>query len=385
LTALAAPPARVVLLSRFAVAVTAMLFGLTYSLTAPLIAFRLADHGLDETWIGVNAAMHAVGTLLTAPLLPFLAASLGVRRLVVGALALSVLTLLAFAAGPPVWAWFPLRVLLGVASEVLFVLSESWFSHLSTEATRARSMAIFMVSMSAGFAAGPALLSAVGVTGGLPFLAGALPPALAMLLIGLPTLDVPSMHETGGRNPLAALRLAPVAMAATALNAVIETAGLSFLALYAARLGWSATSAAGLVSVMMVGAIALQLPIGWLGDRMDRMRLVALLAAVAVAAPVLWPFVLAQAWLTYAVLFVWGGAFVGIYTMMMTVVGSRFQGTALIGIYAVMGIMWGLGALLGPPLAGLAMDASTHGLPAFAAAVCALFLGLVIARRCRGA
>jgi MFS family permease len=371
------------MLSRVAVAVTAMLFGLTYSLSAPLIAFRLAAHGLDETWIGANAAMHAVGTLLTAPLLPALAASLGVRRLVMLALGLSIVVLLAFAAGPPIWAWFPLRMLLGAVSEVLFVLSESWFSHLSTDATRARSMAIFMVSMSTGFAAGPAILSVAGIAGALPFLAGAAPPALAMLLIGLPTLDVPALHGTGPRNPLRALSLAPVAMAATMLNAVIETAGLSFLALYAARLGWSDASAAGLVSVMMLGAIALQLPIGWLGDRMDRMRLVALLAAVAVAAPLLWPFVLAQAWPTYAVLFVWGGAFVGIYTMMLTVVGSRFQGTELIGIYAIMGIMWGVGALIGPPLAGLAMDAATHGLPAFAALACALFLGIVAVRRGR--
>jgi len=58
---------------------------------------------------------------------------------------------------------------------------------------------------------------------------------------------------------------------------------------------------------------------------------------------------------------------------MLTIVGSRFKGGELVGIYAVMGMTWGLGALLGPALAGIAMFFFTHGLPLFAAAACLLF------------
>ncbi len=38
-----------------------------------------------------------------------------------------------------------------------------------------------------------------------------------------------------------------------------------------------------------------------------------------------------------------------------------------------MGVMWGAGALLGPSLAGLALDATTHGLPIFVALACGGF------------
>ena len=58
---------------------------------------------------------------------------------------------------------------------------------------------------------------------------------------------------------------------------------------------------------------------------------------------------------------------------MLTIVGSRFKGGELVGIYAVMGLTWGVGALLGPALAGIAMIFFTHGLPLFAAAACLLF------------
>ena len=377
----AAPRAPALLLSRIAVIATAAMFGLTYSLSAPLIAFRLRDAGLDESWIGVNAAMHAVGVLLIAPVLPLLVARFGVRRLILAALLLAALVLVGFAASPAIWTWFVLRVLLGIASEMLFVLSETWTSHLSTEATRARSMAAYMVGMSLGFAAGPLLLSATGVSGMVPFLAGAAPLAAAMLLIAAPQVMAPVFGPAEGANPLRYLRLAPVAMAATMLNAAIETSGLSFLALYAMSLGWSEPRATHLLSAMMVGAIVLQLPIGWLGDRIDRLQLVSALALLAAAGALIWPLVLGIPWLALLVVFLWGGLFVGIYTLMLTIVGSRFQGAELVGIYGVMGLLWGVGALIGPVLAGVAMDATRHGLPLFVALVCLLFLAFVVVNR----
>jgi hypothetical protein len=55
-------------------------------------------------------------------------------------------------------------------------------------------------------------------------------------------------------------------------------------------------------------------------------------------------------------------------------VGSRFQGTDLVGVYAVMGLAWGLGALVGPTLAGVAMGVNAlFGLPGIIALGCAGF------------
>ena len=74
------------ILGRAAVITTACIFGLSYSLTAALIALVLAARGLSDTLIGLNAAMHAVGVLLIAPFLPRLAARFGGRALVMASL-----------------------------------------------------------------------------------------------------------------------------------------------------------------------------------------------------------------------------------------------------------------------------------------------------------
>jgi MFS family permease len=361
------------LLSLAAVIATAAVFGLTYSLSASLIALDLAERGARESLIGLNAAMHALGVLAIAPTLPRVAGRIGARRVTLGALVLAGLVLALFPAAPAVWLWFPLRFVLGAASEALFTLSETWVNQLSAERTRARSMATYVAALSVGFALGPLILSGVGTEGATAYLLGAACTLAAALLIASPRVVAPVFPEERPGNLLRFLRLAPIAIAAEGLNAGIETAGLSFLPLYAIAQGWSEAGGTRLISCLMFGAILLQLPIGWLGDRMDRLRLAIGLGIVAVGGALLWPHVMDHPWIAYPVLFLWGGVFVGVYTLMMAVVGSRFAGTELVGIYAVMGLAWGVGALLGPALAGLAMDLSSNGLPIFAALACLAF------------
>jgi MFS family permease len=107
---------------------------------------------------------------------------------------------------------------------------------------------------------------------------------------------------------------------------------------------------------------------------MSRPRLVMALAIISALGALVWPWMLSQTWLAFGVVFLWGGIFVGIYTVMLTIVGSRFSGGDLVGVYAIMGLAWGVGALLGPTLVGLAMQLSPgYGLPYAIAAGCALF------------
>jgi MFS family permease len=361
--------------SQLPIVAAAAVFGLSYGLSAPLIALALGRRGLGETLIGANAAMYALGVLAIATGLPGLAARFGARRVIVASLAAVAVLLPAFSFVPFVWLWFPLRFALGVASEGVLVLTEAWVNERSDESSRARSIAVYTAALSAGFALGPAILSATGSDGALPYWIGGALALIALAIVNASRAVPPRFAdvERAGRSRRALLGLAPVALAATALNASLETAGLSFLPIYAMRLGWGESSATLLITTLMIGAIALQLPIGWLGDRFDRRMLVLGLAALSAAGALAWPFVLDRPWIAHPLLFLWGGAFVGVYTLMTTIVGSRFAGSELIGIYALMSVAWGLGALVGPPATGVAMELLQHGLPLFAASACAGF------------
>lgn len=367
--------------SRAAVIGAAAVFGLAYGLSAPLLAQALQARGLGETLIGMNAAMYALGVLAVAEWLPRVAQRFGLRAVMAAALAAVALLLPAFQAAPWIALWFPLRFLLGAASEGVFVMSEAWVNGLTAEASRASAIAFYTASLSLGFALGPAILAATGAGGALPYAVGSVCALFALLTIASRSIVEPPLEPAAARlRTFEIVKLAPLALAATALNSALETAGLTFMPIYAIRLGWDAASANLLLATIMLGAIVLQLPVGWLADRRDRRRLVLELAAISTAGAALWPFVLHERVLAHALAFVWGGSFVGIYTLMITAVGSRFSGSALLAIYAVMSVAWAGGAIVGPAFTGAAMELSRHGLPLFAALACGAF-GLLAWRR----
>lgn len=358
----------------------AAIFGVTYGLSAPLIALDLAARGFGEVTIGLNAAMHAVGVLIIASILPRLVARFGQRALIVTALLASAGLLCLFPLVTLALLWFPLRAGLGAASEMLFTLTETWSNEISPEPVRGRVMATYTAALSLGFAAGPAILAAVG-SGDRAYLAGAGLALAALLPLSWPWLRVPERVASKPAAPLRYLRLAPVALAATLLNAAVETAGLTFITRWATGMGWSETAGMHLITTLMIGGIVLQLPIGWLADRLPARGLVLVLATLAAIGAWAAPGMFELPWLAFSAVFVWGGVFVGIYTVMLVVVGSRFKGADLVGIYAAMGLAWGGGALFGPPLAGLAMAWSpTHGLTGLIALGCAAFVFLLAVR-----
>jgi MFS family permease len=360
------------------VILTAAMFGLTYGLSAPLIALELAEAGYSESLIGANGAMYAIGVLLAAPYLPRLSQQLGFARLAKGALVASGGLFALFPLAPFLWLWFPLRAALGAASETLFVVSETWLNQIAGEKNRGRMIAVYVTALSCGTAIGPAILALVGREQSLAFFIGAAIALVAcvILILGRPQATIPAGEDTG--NPFRYLKLVPVAVASSALNAALEAAGLSLLPLYAMGLGWPEHSATLLLTVLLIGAILLQLPIGWLGDRMERRRLLIVLAAISAFGALLWPFAFSHAWFAYPLLFLWGGTFVGIYTTTVTMLGDDYQHNELLSIYALLSVAWGIGALLGPLIGGISMESSPHGLPIFAAITCggfALFAG----------
>jgi MFS family permease len=364
-----------------AVIAAATVFGLTYGLSAPLVAVDLAERGLPEWLIGLNAAMHAVGVLAMAPFLPRLAARFGTRPLMIVAMVAAGLVLAGFPLLPAVAVWFALRLLLGMASEVIFVLTETWTNDLADAATRGRTMAIYTAVLSAGFAGGPAIVAFAG-SGPTAYLIGAGLALAAIAPIAWRGIVPPRPLAPSTTPAHVYLRLAPLAIATTVLNAAVECAGLSFMPIYAQERGWTEQEGLQLISTLMVGAIALQLPIGWLADKVSPRALVIALSTVAAATAFVWPWIFATPALAYALVFVWGGLFVGIYTVMLAIVGSRFSGTELVGVYAVMGSAWGVGALVGPLGAGVAMQLSpSYGLPFAIGLACAAYAAFALLRK----
>src|SRR5262249_32852546 len=159
------------------------------------------------------------------------------------------------------------------------------------------------------------------------YLIGAALVLTASLVMLTPSLVVPDFERSESVGSLRFFRRAPIAILSVLLNAALQVGGLSFLPLYPIAEGWTNSEGSGLVSVLLLGAILLQFPSGWVSDRMDRRRLMMTLGLVCGLGALIWPVIFHIQWLVFAMLFVWGGFIVGTYTVMQALVGSRFQGS----------------------------------------------------------
>lgn len=351
---------------------TVSVFAIAQGLSYPLLSFILQRHGVSPGMIGLSAAMTPIGFILSAPVIPAVSRRFGAGRTALACAMLSAVLLALIGAFQNVYAWFLLRFLLGVVVNPLYVLSEVWMIALAPPARRGRIMGIYSTVISAGFAAGPVCLLLVGSQGWRPFLVGIAAFSACGACLAAVLHRLPDMHAAGGRSvsvfgfvPLAAMLLAAVLIASG-----FEQAILALLPVYGIQHGIPEATMSALLAVLIAGNIALQVPLGLLSERRGSRVVKFGCVVLAVLGCIALPFVI-QTPLVWPFLFVWGAVSYGIYTMSIIELGERFSGSVLVAGNAAFAMVWGLGGVVVPPVAGMAMGLlGPSGLP--------LSLGLII-------
>ncbi|MDF2764997.1 MAG: major facilitator superfamily 1 [Rhodospirillales bacterium] len=350
---------------RSLVAVIASVFGVGVSFGAlvPLIALILERRGVDAAVIGLNSAMFPLAVLLFTPHLPHVAARLGTMASMLLGLAVTVGAVLLLPILPQLWAWFALRFVIGAGVALHWLVSETWMNLVATERNRGTIMGVYATVLAGGFALGPVLLQVTGTEGWFPFLfaAAAIAASALPLLLGIGLAPPLSAHR--GRSMWRMLRLAPVAMAAALAGGLTDAAAFVLLPLYGLRVGFEESTAVLLLTVFTAGNLVLQIPIGWLADRVPRRRVLMGCACVGVIGSALLPATLGSPALLWALLFIWGGTIFAFYTVGLSLLGQSFPAGQFAAANASFIVLYELGSVTGPVIGGAAMDVmGPHGM-----------------------
>jgi MFS family permease len=97
-------------------------------------------------------------------------------------------------------------------------------------------------------------------------------------------------------------------------------------------------------------------PMGVLADRWSRTGVTVLTAGATVVLCLALPWVIGN-WLAWPVTVLLSAAAFGVYVIALATLGDRFKGPDLIAGSAAIAMTWGVGGLIGPPIAGAAIDA----------------------------
>ncbi|MEN8723526.1 MAG: MFS transporter [Alphaproteobacteria bacterium] len=359
--------------------------GVMFGLSQPLLAIKQEMWGLSGTFIGISTAMPSLAIIICAPQLPKLAQRVGTLPLLFFSALLSAACFLAYLWIDDPYAWLPLRFVHGAAHTGLMTVAEFWINAITPDNRRGRMMGVLGAVLSAGFAIGPIVLQFTGFEGSAPFLAGAALMLVAAVPIGLammaklPSLNLPS--EERPERILTLIKLAPAAILAALLFGAYETAMFNLLPVYGVRSGLTATEGAAMLTAMGVGNLLLLIPIGILADRINRHMVLLLCAATAAFSGVLLPLSIHDAWLYLPLLAGGMGIVSGLYTVGLALLGARFTGVALVNANAAFIMLYAIGTLVAPPIAGAAMDITgPNGLPYLLAGIMAAYVLLILTR-----
>jgi len=365
----------------FAVCAAVISIGLALGVTMPLVSLRLESWGYDSFAIGVMAATPAVGVLLGASLAGRLAARFGTTVLMQLCLLFGALSVAGLALVQNYAVWVALRLFLGVALTVVFVLGESWINQLAVEKWRGRLVALYGTGYALSQLSGPLLLTGLGTATDAGFWTGVgLLIGGSLMLLGRSGAPQVDAHSTSGRGLLVFCRKLPAIAWAVMLFAAFEAMMLTLLPIYGLRQGFTQEVALVMVSVVVIGDAALQLPIGWLADRMSRQTLfrccgVALLMSslaipLLLHTPLIWPVFVA-----------FGASAGGLFTLSLIMIGERYRDDELVRANAHVAQLWGLGCLIGPLATGAVSQwLSGHALPLMMATGALVFIVLASQR-----
>ena len=358
-------------------------FGASAGLSLPFFSVLMERLGWSEALIGLNTATMAVGSLVFGPMTPGWMRRYGLRPVLAIAILVTAIGFGGiFFAGASKAAWFFFRLCIGAGGVVVFIASELWINLNVKPERRGAALGAYATALAGGFASGPIALELTGYEGAAPFIVATAMILAALIPVALVRAPVVEGHEGAAGRMLPLVKRAPAIFSASAVFAATEATIMSLVPVYVIALGLGQAAAGRVVVVYGLGTICTQWLIGRGVDRFGPVPMLIGCASVGLAGALATPFAAATLPSLYALLFFWGGVIVGVYTVGLSLLGDRFTGQLLPPANTGFVMGYNVGALIGPALAGFGMALfGPQGLPATLAALFALYLALIVARR----
>lgn len=367
-------------ISLAAVISTAFGVGLAFGIGVPLTALTFEAWHQPEWMIGLAGAAPAFGILVTLPFVPRIMARLGPVMSIAGGCVLGALGFFALYAFASPWAWVALRCLMSAGLALPWLGGETWINSVSSQNSRNRVIAVYVSIFFVGFALGPPILQVIGTQGILPYVIGAVGVAASALPSVLARKLAPGFHHDETRGLFAAGRLAPIATLGGFIAGFSEMTFFALLPNVALGSGSTQNEALNLLTMLLLGGIFLQFPLGWLSDKLPRTKV--LLAVTAAMFVLLWllPSLLAMPLVAGIVAFILGGIVLGFYTSSLAIIGEEVGPQDLAAANAAFLVMYQLGGMIGPAAAGVAMTwVPAIGFVATLTAAMLIFAAIVLA------
>lgn len=260
-----------------------------------------------------------------------------------------------------VWVWTLGRILIGFCFSAVYVTAESWLNNAATNATRGQALSLYMVVQTAGIVVGQALLLTADPSGFVLFVIPSVLVSIAITPILLSISPTPafdtskpmSLKELWGYSPLGCMGMF--------LLGGVFAAQFGMSSVYGTQAGLSVAQISIFVAMFFVGPILLQMPIGWISDRMDRRLLIMIVSAIGGVGSVIGMLLGGQFYILLFAAFLVGAMSNPLYSLLLAHTNDFLEYEDMAAASGGLVFINGLGAIAGPIITGWVMGVVGSG------------------------
>jgi MFS family permease len=361
-------------------AVSALLLSMFIVMTGFGVASYIVQlRALGEGWtaydISLIGAVYSLGYTLSSFVTPKFIRRTGHVRVFAAYIALMSISVLLCSLVPEPRAWMFFRGLFGFAIAGSYMIMESWINEKAENRFRGLMFSVYMFVAMTGTIVGPYIAAWGNAMTTTLFIIAAILLCIGIFPISLSSASSPSLPTEVGFDLTGLWRRSPVAFVGTFLAGVIAAAWLNFSAVYATMAGLTETGGANIIAAVTLGSMVAQFPLGRLSDYIDR-RLVMVLSCIIGVAACFWMSVLSgeHEVMLYIAGFAAGMVIYPIYAINVAHANDLAKPGEYVRISSGLTVLYGLGVIAGPLLAGQAIAwGGAPGLPLLLAVTFALY------------
>ena len=329
-----------------------------------LITLRANAEGFDPALIGLIGTAYFAGFALSCFASPHLIRRVGHIRVFAALAAVASAATLALVLIVDPYVWIVIRFATGFCFSGLFTVMESWLAASSKNTDRARVLSVYRLIDMVSNAGAQFLLPTFGVLGFELFAIIAILFAVSLVPISLADRSSPKPPKVFKFDLGTVWRISPLACAGCVTLGMTNSAFRLIGPLYAEAMGLDVAGVALFMSAGIVGGAALQFPLGYLSDLLDRRWMIILATLGAMLAGLL----LSTAEpgnqiLIYAGSFMFGAFALPLYSLSIAHANDQAEPGQYLLVAAGLIFFFAMGATCGPFIASLVLD--TLGAPAF--------------------
>ena len=335
--------------------------GFSQGMLLPLISVIFEGDGVSSTLNGLNATGLYIGTLLISPFIEQPLRKYGYKPIIILGGALVFLSLFMFPLWKSVMFWFILRMLIGIGDHALHFSTQTWITSSTPAHKLGKSMSIYGISFGAGFAVGPSFVPLIKISETLPFIISSLLCLLAWSLVFFvknekPEALVGDANKTGFMRYKLAVKYGWIAFLPPFIYGFLESSLNALFPVYALRKSFEVEYVSIILIAFSIGAIATQFPIGILGDKVGRWKVITVGLVLGCTFFAVGNFIETSHWLVAAI-FLFAGMSVGsMFSLGITYMADLTPKELLPTGNLLCGIFFSLGSLSGPFIGGMYLE-----------------------------